>query len=199
MAFDWNGFYVGVNAGYSWGSSEGEYTGPASVLGYSLDMEPSGGLVGVQAGVNHTLGNGLVVGAEAGLAYSWIGDSIYDDLADFAGRPGNEVSSESDWSATLLARLGFDGGDYMPYLAGGLVAAHVTASSTDGPVSESAVLGGLAGGGGIEFAVNDSVTVKAEYLYSVFGDHTWFEGEDYQSQSSSTSHTVRVGVNFALD
>ncbi|WP_299641128.1 hypothetical protein [Devosia sp.] len=47
--------------------------------------------------------------------------------------------------------------------------------------------------------MSDAVTVKTEYLFTDLGEHTWFDGELWSSTSHSTSHTVRVGLNFALD
>ena len=82
------------------------------------------------------------------------------------------------------------------YDAGGLAFSHTTVSATEGDLSDDANLTGWTIGAGIEQAFTDRISVKFEYLYSEFGDHTWFEGEDYSSTSSSSSSTVRAGINL---
>ncbi|OYX89924.1 MAG: porin [Azorhizobium sp. 32-67-21] len=60
----WNGFYVGANTGYGWGTS-----GPYS---------PSGFQGGIQAGYNWQFpGSGFVAGLEGGLDFTNISDGAY--------------------------------------------------------------------------------------------------------------------------
>lgn len=193
FAFDWNGFYAGLGVGYSEGDADVHYS--ADIAGvYDFSMAPSGWFGGVTAGVNHSL-SGVVVGVEADLSLADITDTV-PDVTDLA----ETVTSTTDWTGTLRGRVGFDAGDFMPYLTAGVVAAHVNSSGTDGPgVEEDATLFGGVAGAGVEVAVADNVTVKGEALYSWFGDHTWYEGEAYQNVSTSTSASVRGGVNFHFD
>ena len=58
---------------------------------------------------------------------------------------------------------------------------------------------GYTAGTGIELALNDSVTLKAEYPYTGLGSHQRFVGQACSSTAHSTSSTVRVGVNFKLN
>ena len=189
LAFDWNGFYAGVGFGYSSGDADVTYDNPM-LSTYDFSMEPSGWSGGVTAGFNAAVGDGLIVGAEADLSLADITDSVPDI------NPSETVTSTTDWTGSLRARLGFDAGDFMPYVTGGVAFAHSIASSTDGDIEEDAVLAGAVVGAGVEFAVTDSITVKGEYLYSNFGDHTWFEGELYENSSATSSHTIRGGINF---
>jgi outer membrane immunogenic protein len=191
MAFDWDGFYAGVNLGYAASDADVHYDEDLDgVLDFS--MAPAGWIGGVTVGANAIVGSGIVLGVEADLSLADITDTV-PDVTDLA----ETVTSTTDWAASVRGRLGLDGGDFMPYLTAGLVLSHVQSSGTDGPgVEEDAVLGGAAIGAGVEFAVADNVTVKGEYLYSYFGEHTWFEGEAYQNTSTSSSSTVRGGVNF---
>lgn len=197
LAFDWNGFYAGVNAGYSTGHSDAEYDEPQFSTA-DIDMNPSGWMLGVQAGGNAVM-DGIVLGIEGDVYISNITDTIYDQAADDHGSPGEEITSTTDFGGTLRARVGFDGGDFMPYLTAGLGAANVTVDASDGPLSDSALLWGWVAGAGVEFAVGEQMTIKGEYLYADLGEHTWFAGDIWSSTSHSTSHTVRLGLNFALD
>jgi len=143
--------------------------------------------------------NGVVLGIEGDLYLAGIDDTIYDQAADDYGRPGNWITSTTDWTGSLRGRIGFDAGDFMPYLTAGLAVAHVTIDATDGPLSTDATLWGWAAGAGVEAAVADNVTIRGEYLYTDLGEHTWFEGNVYSSTSHSTAHTFRAGVNFHFD
>jgi opacity protein-like surface antigen len=192
-AFDWNGFYAGLGLGYSSGEADVHYV--LDVPGtYDFSMAPAGWFGGVTAGFNHSM-SGVVVGAEADLSLADITDTVPDVIS-----PGETVTSTTDWTGSLRARLGWDGGDFMPYLTAGVVAAHVNSSGTDGPgVEEDATLFGGVAGAGVEVGVADNVTVKGEALYSWFGEHTWYEGEMYENVSTSHSASIRGGVNFHFD
>lgn len=193
LAFDWNGFYAGLGVGYSAGDADVHYSADIDGV-YDFSMAPSGWFGGVTAGVNYSL-DGVVVGVEADVSLADITDTV-PDVTDLA----ETVTSTTDWTGTLRGRVGFHAGDFMPYLTTGVVAAHVNSSGTDGPgVEEDATLFGAVAGAGVEVAVADNITVKGEALYSWFGDHTWYEGEAYQNVSTSSSASVRGGVNFHFD
>ncbi|MDB5540601.1 MAG: pagN 1 [Devosia sp.] len=119
-AFDWNGFYAGLSAGYSFGHSDGAYDSPdleqpfIPFSTFNLDSDPSGAFIGVTLGGNAALGDGPVVGIEGDLSFGSVGDTIADDFATFRTDLGEEISSTTGFSGTLRAHLGFDGGDFMP-------------------------------------------------------------------------------------
>ena len=186
-AFDWNGFYAGVAFGYSSGDADASY----DILPVpDFSMAPSGWFGGVAAGLNATVGSGLVVGVEADLSLADITDTVPGLM------PGETVTSTTDWTGSLRGRLGFDAGDFMPYVTGGVVFAHAIASASDVVAEDDAVLTGAIVGAGVEFAVTDTITVKGEYLYSSFGEHTWYADEPYANTSAQSSHAVRGGINF---
>jgi outer membrane immunogenic protein len=195
FAFDWNGFYAGVGVGYSAGHADGAYINPLIPNGIDTDSDPAGWLAGAQVGYNAAM-SGVVLGVEASLYAADITDTTPDDLAALDGRPGETIMTNVDFTGSLRGRVGFDAGDFMPYLTAGVAFASVTVDATDGPITESATLWGWTAGAGLEGAVAENVTVGGQYLYTSFGDHTWSEGETWESSSSSASHTVSVGVNF---
>lgn len=201
-AMDWNGFYAGASLGYSAGTSNSAYDNPSFPFGgVTFDMEPSGFAFGGQAGANFDLGTGVVFGLEGDAYYGSITDTVDDVLGNtyHGGTGPHFITSDTDFSGTLRGRVGFNGGDFLPYLTAGIAFANTTASATDGPLSETALLTGWAAGAGFEFAAQESMSFKLEYLYTDLGEHTWYAGEDYQSTSSSTSGSIRAGVNFHFD
>jgi outer membrane immunogenic protein len=58
------------------------------------------------------------------------------------------------------------------------------------------MLTGLAVGGGAEFMVTDNVSAKVEYLYTDYSAAKYFDGDLWSSESESSSHNIRVGVNY---
>lgn len=66
--FSWSGFYVGINGGYGWGTSD--WTSAVA----SDAVKPKGGLIGGTLGYNMQTGN-WVWGLETDLDYSTIDDT----------------------------------------------------------------------------------------------------------------------------
>ena len=192
---DWTGFYIGLNAGYNFGHSDASYTAP-ELSAFSIDSNPSGWSGGLQLGANYQLKNRLVFGIEAEASLVDASDTIYDSMSDAHRHPNNTIKTSSDYAGTVRARLGYAAGRFLPYLTAGVAGANAKVSATDGPLSESAFLVGWTVGGGIEYALNKNWSVRAEYLHVDLGQHTWFAGEFWQSSSTSTSETIRFGVNY---
>lgn len=183
ISYNWTGFYAGLHAGYGWGSFK-KVTG--GILG-----KASGGVAGVQAGYNYQV-NSFVMGLE--------GDVYWNGMSakrTFAG-PINTSGSVS-WAGSLRARAGFAADRALVYLTGGYAFASVKASISDTiiPVafSASGMRHGWTLGGGIEYAFTDSISAKAEYLYSSYGSKRIF-GVPYTTSSAVTTSVIRAGVNY---
>lgn len=196
--FSWTGLYLGLQGGYTWGDANSAYDDPLLAAVAPIDtMNLDGWLGGITGGVNYQFANGVVIGLEADIAYADISDTVYDVAADVVNSdPGNTITSKTDVVGSVRGRLGYAFDRTLLYGTGGLAFSHTTVSATEGDLSDDANLTGWTIGAGIEQAFTDRISVKFEYLYSEFGDHTWFEGEDYSSTSSSSSSTVRAGINL---
>lgn len=189
--YDWTGVYVGGNIGYTFGTSTASYVNPL-LSAISLDSNPSGWSIGLGGGVNQQLQNGVVLGVEGDIDFS----DVTDTVPDLLGGGGNTITSKTDWSGSLRGRVGYAAGNILPYLTAGLAVANATVSATDGPISESAVLSGWTAGAGLEFALDEHWSGKAEYLYTDLGTHTWFGTQPWASTAHSISSTIRVGLNY---
>jgi outer membrane immunogenic protein len=192
---DWTGFYVGLNTGYSFGSSDASYTDP-ELSAYSIDSNPSGWSGGFQVGANYQLKNRIVFGIEGEFSFVDANDTIYDSMGDAHGRPNNSIKTSSDYAGTLRARIGYATGRFLPYLTAGGAGADAKVSATDGSLSESDFLVGWTVGAGVEYALSENWSVRAEYLHVDLGRHTWFAGKLWEASSHSTSETIRFGVNY---
>lgn len=177
-AFNWSGFYAGVNGGYGWG----EFSQAGAV---PLD-QLKGVLGGVQVGYNYDLG-GLVLGVE--------GDF---QLANVKHTPvGGSFAIEQ--FGTVRARAGLAVDRFLPYVTGGLAVANanVNNSGVAPAYNENKVHVGWTVGAGVEFAATDNITLKTEYLYADFGKASYAgpaggTGGDINVRA----HIVRAGVNF---
>jgi outer membrane immunogenic protein len=194
VAPSWAGWYVGLNAGGVWGSTNPAVTvspggGYAPISGGSAIVEStesnrinnSGGLVGGQIGYLWQSGS-LIGGLEA--AFDWV--PAYGSPAKMGGYTESGSIGETftfnnsvsiNWLFTFLGRVGVDMGGWYPYLTGGLAVAELNFSSFfddsyfnsgRGSVSIRQVRAGPAVGGGAEWRLNSRWSLRGEYLYMEF-------------------------------
>ena len=204
LAPTWTGFYIGPSVGWTFGSSDGDYTGiPAPVtpmVFYPFDLKPSGAALGGQLGYNFQSGRWLF-GIEGDM--SWIVNAD-DRVWDPAGSPRYD-EIKLLWTGHARGRIGYLFDQYLIYFAGGAAFAgtrnsHYGPTTTPGPGtlwSERRTRTGYSLGGGVEAALNAQWLVRAEYIYDHFGNEffDWVPGTRY-SNSDLTLNTVRVGVVF---
>lgn len=183
---DWDGAYVGVFGGYGMADAD-HVSGPGT-----NDLELSGWLLGVNAGVNFTLTDGIIAGVVGDLAWSNISGS--DDT--LFGDPTHTIN----WQGSVRGRIGFDGGAFMPYLTAGLAFANATRTSEfNAPNSADATHIGWTVGAGLEVAVADNVSLDLQYRYSDLGEqvYEWSNGGT-DPTIALTTHALTVGLNFSF-
>lgn len=155
-AYNWTGFYAGLNLGGSWGWHGVD----------NLDGIIGGGQIGFNWQADQ-----WVFGVEGDFqgsgqkAHGSFFNPVIPATADF----NNKLS----WFGTLRVRGGYAFDCWLPYVTAGLAYGHseVGGTSSVGTPSVSAVQNykGWTVGGGIEWAFLDRWSVKAEYLYIDFG------------------------------
>jgi outer membrane immunogenic protein len=181
QAYDWTGFYFGVNGGGGWGHS---FWG-ANGTGLGL----SGGQVGGTVGYNKQLGN-VVFGVEGDLDWS-----SFEGSRTTAGCPGGCGTSDS-WLSTARGRVGYAFGRFMPYVTGGLAVGDIRAAAP-GIGSGSSTNAGWTLGGGLEVALPGNWTAKAEYLRVDLGRFDCTGCSALPNDNVSLQENVfRAGVNY---
>lgn len=168
--FTWSGIYLGVNAGYAFG------TATSSAGGGSIS--PNGFLAGGTLGGNYQFGN-FVVGLE--------GDGDWSNLDGTSG--GAEV--KSTWLATVRGRAGYAWDRVLFYGTAGGAFGNEQAGPTGGPFT-SGTQAGWTAGAGIEAAFAPNWTAKVEYLYVDFA------GLNVPGAGTVnlTENLVRAGINY---
>lgn len=227
--FTWQGFYVGLNAGGVWGAGSRSTTlydasFPLLSTYYpdTLGTASSGWLGGGQTGVNWQWG-GAVFGVETDIDRTSMNKTYSFTSAPLTVyAPGDIVnvnaSARLDWLGTTRARIGFVATpDYrlMFYGTGGLaygggagylnVFDNLAGLAWHGAPSSTRI--GWTIGAGVEYAITDNVTLKAEYLYYNLGNSNvvtianlaasvFFPGVYATAKYDYDGSIVRVGVNL---
>jgi outer membrane immunogenic protein len=194
--YDWTGFYVGLNGGYSWGNSSNTYTitGFAPV-GSSTHM--NGGVFGGQIGYNWQPNRNFVIGIEADLQGTWQNGTdnppsvatttncnFFGAVLTCPGTNSVGVDEKLRWFGTARARLGFVPWDnVMFYVTGGAAFGEVEwnatttnagtfAGATTTAINSATATSTHAGwtvGGGSEWVLSGPWTAKLEYLFVDLG------------------------------
>jgi outer membrane immunogenic protein len=195
-AYNWSGWYWGLNAGGNWGRSRNAttfeqsavaptYAIPAipalNAIGAPASIGTSGFTGGVHGGYNWQSGN-FLAGFEVDFEYFRNAGSRTATGAfvpPLAPAPIAITSSVStDWLFTARPRLGFAVNNWLFYGTGGLAVTQVKASwnyiGGVGPETESAsassTRAGWIVGGGIETVLTKNWLIGAEYLHADFGN-----------------------------
>jgi outer membrane immunogenic protein len=197
--YDWTGFYVGGNVGYSWGRLDNSIGG-TPIGTTSVDGIIGGGQIGYNWQVNQ-----IVFGLEA----DFQGSGQKGD-GSFTGAPGVipastfTFSNKLDWFGTVRGRIGYAFDRWLPYVTGGWAYGHGNVSGTvtggtAGTGSTSADYSGWTAGAGLEYAFMNNWSAKIEYLYVDFGNGpsvTLAPSAAVLSTGHLTDNIVRVGLNY---
>jgi outer membrane immunogenic protein len=175
---NWEGVYLGAFIGGASGTASTDE--PVPFL-EDESMDISGWMVGVNAGANFYITDGVVGGIVGDIAWSDVsGEETYD---------GDDYGFDINWQGSLRGKLGFDAGAFMPYVTGGLAFANGTFSVDD--FSESNTHVGWTVGAGVEIAATEDLSIDILYRYSDFGSKD-YDGLDIDV----TQHAITAGLNW---
>jgi opacity protein-like surface antigen/outer membrane protease len=193
-AYDWTGFYTGLNVGAAWGSYDpltsttpdgviNGATARVNAAGASQNLNSLGFIGGSQAGYNWQWGH-VVAGLEADLDYLHLNAATVSPSIRLGAATQVVIGSygNANWLATVRPRLGWAAGNWLFYATGGLALTTINDDFTltggvpaggsnllqSGRIKDT-VEAGYAVGGGIEAGITDRLSVKAEYLHVDFG------------------------------
>lgn len=186
--FSWTGGYIGLQAGYAWGSGNIDQIGGPGFV----DTDPDGFLGGVYGGYNYQMSNNIVIGAELDVVYANVDGS--GEIFTAPGVPsGFDATEELNWSGAARLRLGYAVDRFLPYIAGGVAFGDVDVSSNAGGPSFGDTFTGWTIGAGVDYAMTDNLLLRAEYRYTDFGTES-FGG--INADVDLTTNEVRLGIAY---
>jgi len=181
--YNWTGFYLGINGGGGFGDSDWN--------GFAVSNSPSGGMIGGTAGYNwQGAGSPWVFGLEGDL--DWTNINGKTSVACPLG-----CTTGNNWLATVRGRVGYAFDRIMPYFTGGLAVGDIKAT-TPLFAGKSETNAGWTVGGGLEVALMNNWTAKAEYLYVDLGNANCSAlcGLTAGNNVGLTTNVVRGGINY---
>ncbi len=181
-AYNWTGFYAGLNGGYGWGRSRWSSFGNSS--------DPSGGMVGGTFGYNwQALGSPWVFGIEGDIDWSDM-RGTFTNAACPAG-----CETRNNWLGTVRGRVGYAWDRVMPYITGGLAVGDIEANQA-GFAKQGDTNAGWTVGAGVEAAIVGNWTAKVEYLHVDLGSTDCTTACAVPTRVGFHSDLVRAGVNL---
>lgn len=211
---DWTGFYVGGNVGYDVGRSGGDTTAlDGSTNAYTTDeaadFTAENASYGLQAGYNYQFKNGVVAGVEAEISRPNIshGERSFTDGSERVGSQLQGMTQyDYDWSAGIKGKLGYAFNNVLVYGTAGVAFLNekqvrsqyrAFGSTWDLPAGDTTTFSfseqdeklrtGLLLGDGVEYALNEKWSVRADYGYTRFG------------RSDFTFKDAREGTSIDID
>ena len=203
QAYNWTGFYAGVNAGIGFGRSKTDVAFGGGLVDPRSRVGGLGGLGGAQIGYNWQAGNmfglgNIVFGVEADIQGTGLEDNRTS--SNIVGLTNVNVNQKLDWFGTARGRVGVASGPVFSYFTGGFAYGSVkTNISVPGAFNDSfsSTRTGWTVGSGVEAALGGNWTGKVEYLYVDLGTQ---RGTDtlvpYTYASEVREHIFRAGLNY---
>jgi outer membrane immunogenic protein len=166
--FNWTGFYVGLTAGYGWGTTH-QFAAATSSPVYDWNGFVAGGTLGYnwQAGT-------FVLGVETDLSWSGMAGSRVDTGVGWSCGPvvGRSCHSEVQWFGTVRGRLGLVIDRFLPFVTAGWAYGRLyTDYDTCAIVCVANTNSGWTAGAGFEWAFAPNWSMKVEYLHVDLGTH----------------------------
>jgi outer membrane immunogenic protein len=207
-AYNWNGFYLGLNAGALWsrGSSVTSVNSTGALVTSGSDSGDAKFQGGGQIGFNWMLSPNWVWGIEVDSQYV----NQTNSVLSLDG--SNRHDSKFDYYGTARGRVGYAVDNWLFYGTGGVAWGHGQITRTQiGPAALNAAVPGTvetannwrtgwAAGGGIEWGLARNWTAKVEYLHIDLGTATsTFPLADRRQDVKLQADIARVGVNYKFD
>lgn len=228
VVYNWQGAYAGINAGYGWGNVKstgqslttdgrafglpaGTFTPAQTFAGADGSGSLDGATVGGFAGYNWEF-NRIVVGAET--EFYW---SDFKSGSAFSGSalgPQYATSIKGDFGGATVARVGYDLGNYLPYVKAGVGYQHfdtglsVTPGAAGHPTGPALTAGadkwqvGWVVGAGLDVKVAGNWLLGVDYTHADYGKADYGYGLAAANVARATGHVTndtvkaRIGYQF---
>lgn len=166
---------------------------------------PLGAVVGGQAGYRWQMGQ-LVFGPEFDLSastaqqtktttvtYVTTSNPPFYPRQQYTGQ--SNVTASLDWIASARAQLGIAFGNLLFFGTGGFAVAGADIQSSWSASNKSFYPIGYIIGGGLEWAANENISLRMEYMYLGLQKETW-QDQNFTFELDPSTHVVRTAVNW---
>jgi outer membrane immunogenic protein len=181
--FTWTGLYIGGQVGYEFGKSEA-----SNGVNYE-SISPSGVVGGAHIGYNYQVAQ-FVFGVEGDVNGSNYHGSTFD------------YSTRQDIDGSIRGRVGVAWDRTLIYGTGGVAFANFKNDYSNAFGYDSLNTGrvGWTVGGGIEYAIDNNWSIRAEYRYTDFGHFNQFSPNVAGLvDRRETDNRVQVGFSYKFD
>lgn len=159
------------------------------------DLGSTGLAYGGWIGYNIMIAPRVVAGVEADLGWATASQSnnIFDNDTSY---------SKIGTFGSLRGRLGYAIDRFLVYGTAGLAFASVTNDIQKGRNAGEQIVyddqweTGYAIGGGVEYALSQSVVARAEYIYSNYGTVSLYNRDGNLAEMTNDMHLMRVGLSY---
>ncbi len=201
--FTWTGFYIGGQVGYAWDRDTTDFfTADPAAPFFSADTRPNGVIGGAHVGYNLQIAPWLI-----GLEGTVDGTSLSKTIS-LAGLPALTVHSREDIQGSIRARIGIAFDRVLIYGTGGAAFTGITDHYRIGfpfflAEQISKTRAGWTVGGGLEYAVTNNWSIRAEYRYSDFGRFNDFPfgilASVPEARHHLTENQVQAGISYKFE
>jgi outer membrane immunogenic protein len=207
--FSWTGIYLGGQIGYAWDNNNARLFFPTVLLSsLYFNNSPQGVIGGAHVGYNLQI-NQWVLGVEGSVDGTSLSKSV---ILSVAGTPAT-VISRADVQGSIRARGGVAFDRALIYATGGAVFTGIANNYSAFPPNPGFLLqdsvsrtrAGWTVGGGVEYAVTNNWSVRAEYRYADFGHVLDFpfaaftNGGRLSVDHHLTENQAQVGFSYKFD
>jgi outer membrane immunogenic protein len=189
----WGGAYLGLNGGFGLGSSQWTQ-GLISTNVFNTD----GFLLGGTIGFNYPV-SAVLFGVEGDLDWSTLNGSVGNCAVNGAGAAA-ACETKNNLLGTVRARMGYTFDRTLVYLTGGAAFGNLQTGLNPPATFDSATKVGWAAGAGIEYALSNAWSAKAEYLFVDLGAASCTTAANCGSAAGASvtlnENLVRGGFNY---
>jgi opacity protein-like surface antigen len=197
--YDWTGPYLGASAGGTWGGTHW------ASQGGTVEPDYAGYLAGGQAGYNFQTGKFVWgIEADAGASNARGGAKACPIQPPLFG-----CEDDVGMLGSLTGRFGYTWGRALFYAKGGWEYGEVTAGTNlnfvdpalglppaPGAMKSTNWENGWTAGVGMEYALTDRWSAKAEYMHYEFPQYAFTVAQNTTANATTAGNIVRIGVNY---
>ncbi len=194
VAYDWTGFYAGIQGGGAWGHSIQTFD-----AGSTARFDISGGEGGGTLGYNRQIQQ-WVLGVEADFSGSQISGKT-GSTATYGC--GTICSTNVSSFGTLRGRLGYAWNNLLFYGTGGLAYGNIESNLSGGTATNWQT--GWTAGAGVEYAFTHNWSAKLEWEHVTFDSFQWTNATNVHytctgidCSTDAKFNVIRAGLNYHL-